>query len=134
MLTATFADGTQKTVLTDTTIYPTGSSMIRSHMELHMAEDAMTLEAFEEFLSDKEKTIKITLTMTDDAGDVLYENDYSYFVILAEVGKKTVQVIDTETGAVTEEKHLVARLEQLTYIEQQLQDLEIVDILLGRES
>ncbi|MBR0341014.1 MAG: hypothetical protein IJH64_01940 [Oscillospiraceae bacterium] len=134
MLIATFLDGTQYEVLDNTTVYPSGSPMIRSHMELHMAEDAMTIEEFETLLSDENKTRTITFTMiNDETEEVIFQNTYSYYVVLAEVGKKIVETVSTETGQTLKEKHLVARLEQLTDTEQQLRDLEIVDILLGRE-
>lgn len=134
MLIATFLDGTSYQVLDNTTVFPSGSPAIRSYMEIHMAENAMTMEEFEALLSDENKTRAITFTMiNDETEEIIFQDTYKYFIVLAEVGKKIIATVSTETGETLKENHLVARLEQLTDIEQQLQDLEIVDILLGRE-
>lgn len=133
MLIVTFGDGTSYEALENTTVFPSGSASVRAYMELHMAEDAMPIDEFEELLSDESKTCSMTFTKTDDEGGIIYEETFENFVVLAEVGKKIITAISNETGQTTQEWHLVARLEQLTEVEQQLQDLEIIDILLGGE-
>lgn len=113
MLTITFADGTTIEALDDTTVYPSGSPSVRSRMEIHLAENEMDLEAFEALVSDEEKTQTITFVKTGQ-----YTNVFTNFCILTKVGKELVSVVNNNTGEASEEMHLVARLEQLTYTEQ----------------
>ena len=126
MLEIIFNEGNSYEALNDTTVYPSGSSMVRSYMEIHLPEDAMTIEAFESILTNEYKAKRITLKKTNDDGDVLFEDVYSNFIYNAEVGKKTYEKIDTATGQTVTEKHLVARQEQYTFIEQKLHDLGIL--------
>ena len=118
--------GKQYAALENTTVYPSGNANVRSRMEIHMAEDAMALEAFVALVSDEANTMNIRLVGWRDVEGspvVDYDTAYTYFVIVSEVGKKRVDTVDNATGAVTSEYHLVAVLEQLTYIEQQLHKL-----------
>ena len=95
-----------------------------------MPEDAMSLEQFASFMADEANTAAIRLVgyHRDENGEKVidYDTAYSSFVYLAEVGKKRAQAVDNTTGAITEEYHLVAVLEQLTYTEQKLRRLGVI--------
>ena len=124
MLKLKFADNTEKEVLQDTVIYPSGSPSIRSRMEVHMSADAMPLQDFEALMSDpaKTRTLRLIETGADEAGGEMIVRDtaYSAYTLVASVGKQRVDKLDYTSGQAVGETHLVAVLEQLTYIEQQL--------------
>lgn len=126
MLEIILNDGSAYEALNETTVFPSLSSVIRSYMEIHLPESAMSMETLERLLNDEELTKRITLKKTDENGNVLFEDVYLNFVFNAEIGKKTVEKVDVATGAVTSEKHLVARQEQLTLIEQKLHELGLL--------
>lgn len=125
MLKIKFADGTEKEILQSTTVYPSGSSSVRSKMEIHMSEYAMSFVDFESLMSDSEKTKELHIIETDMYGSIVRENVYSSYILPAQIGKQRVDIIDYEDGQVNSEMHLVAELEQLTYIEQQLNKLGV---------
>lgn len=136
MLKIVFADKSEQEVLQRTTIYPSGSSAVRSRMELHLAGDAMGLEAFAALVGDEGKTRAMRLVETRPAAQdgeegaaaeetVVRENLYTGYTLPVQVGRQRVETVDHETGAVQQETHLVAVLEQLTYIEQQLAALGV---------
>lgn len=125
MLKIKFANNQEQEILPSTTVYPSGSSAVRSRMELHMAADAMTFEAFETLMSDTAKTATLHIIETDANDEVLRDIAYTAYTIPAQIGKQRVDVTDYATGAITSEMHLVVVLEQLTYIEQQLKALGI---------
>ena len=124
MLKLKFADNTEKEVLQDTVIYPSGSLSIRSRMEVHMSADAMPLQDFEALMSDPAKTgtLRLIETDADEAGGEMIVRDtaYSAYTLVSSVGKQRVDKLDYTSGQAAGETHLVAVLEQLTYIEQQL--------------
>lgn len=129
MLKLKFADNTEKEVLQDTVIYPSGSPSIRSRMEVHMAADAMSLPDFEALMSDPVKTgtLRLIETGSDEAGGeaVLRDTAYSAYTLVSSVGKQRVDKLNYTSGQPASEVHLVAVLEQLTYIEQQLAALGV---------
>jgi len=108
-------------VLTQTAIYPSGSPALRSRMEIHMAADAMGLEDFAALFGDAQQTAEMHLVNTETGSDMTYKN----YSLVSSVGKQRVDETDYMTGASTSSLHLVAVLEQLTYIEQQLAALGI---------
>ena len=114
-------NGDEYEVLTQTAVYPSGSPALRSKMEIHMAADAMGLENFAALFGDAQQTAEIHLVNTETGSDVAYKN----YSLVASVGKQRVDETDYTTGASTSSLHLVAVLEQLTYIEQQLAALGI---------
>ena len=134
MLIMKFADSTAHEIHASTTVYPSGSATVRSRMEVHMAEDAMTLANFEALMTDaaKTETLRIieTRTDTDENGEavetLVRDNAYSAYTYVSRVGKERVDVVDHTTGATTSETHLVVVLEQLTYTEQQLTKLGLL--------
>ena len=121
MLKIKFADGTEKEVLEATTIYPSHNVTMRNRMEVHMEEKAMDLSAFETLMKDPGKTREMHLIHTENGSDMGYMD----YTIPLSIGKKRISVTDLSTGAVREEMHLVAELEQLTHIEKQLDALGI---------
>ena len=122
MLKVTLKNGNEYELLEDTTVYPSGSPNARSRMEIHMAEDAMTAAEFEAAFMDEAATAKIRLTKTTDEDNtkIVFDTVYQHYCLVASIGKKRVSKTDIATGQVVEEMHLVAELEQRTYIEQQL--------------
>ena len=129
MLKVTLKNGNEYELLEDTTVYPSGSPNARSRMEIHMGEDAMTAAEFEAAFMDETATEEIRLTRIADEddpakgvkkGDMIYDTLYQHYCLVASIGKKRVSKTDIATGQVVEEMHLVAELEQRTYIEQQL--------------
>ena len=125
-LNITFANGKTYEVLDNTVIYPSGSSNVHSRMEIHMAEDVMDLDSFVALMGDENATMTQRHVKTDDEGKVLYDYTYTYYIAVSEVGKKRCEVVNTQTGEVVSEYHLVAILEQLTYTEQKLRELGIM--------
>lgn len=120
MLKIKFADDSELEVLDSTTIYPSSNVSVRSKMVIHAADYMMDLSSFEKMLADKEKIKEIRLIRTDEYGDVVSEVVYSNYVILSNVGKRRIDDVNYINGFASSEMHLVAELEQLTYIEQQL--------------
>lgn len=129
MLKVTLKNGNEYELLEDTTVYPSGSPNARSRMEIHMGEDAMTAAEFEAAFMDETATEEIRLTRIADEddpakgvkkGNMIYDTLYQHYCLVASIGKKRVSKTDIATGQVVEEMHLVAELEQRTYIEQQL--------------
>ena len=129
MLKVTLKNGNEYELLEDTTVYPSGSPNARSRMEIHMAEDALTAAEFETAFMDETATVEIKMQGIADAddpgrgikkGDVLHDTLYQHYCLVSSIGKKRVSKTDIATGQVVEEMHLVAELEQRTYIEQQL--------------
>jgi len=116
-----FKNGNEYEVLTQTAVYPSGSPALRSRMEIHMAADAMGIEAFAALFGDTRQTAELHLVNTETGSDVTYRN----YSLASSVGKQRVNETDYTTGASTSSLHLVAVLEQLTYIEQQLAALGI---------
>lgn len=122
MLTITLANGKTYPVLQNTAIYPSGSSAVRSFMEIYMDETAMTSTAFEKLFTTMENTADIRIVNEENGSDIGY---FSY-TIVSNVGKKRISHTDLTTGATTETMALYVQLEQLTYIEQQLAKLGIL--------
>lgn len=121
MIKIKLADNSEIEVLANTAVYPSMSASNRSRMEIHLAENAMALDDFETLFSNEAKTASIHLINTENGSDVTYSN----YSIVASIGKKSVATVNYQTGATASEMHLVAELEQLTYIEQQLKALGI---------
>ena len=128
MLKIVLADKSEYEVLPQfTAVYPSFSANARNRMEIHMREDLMTLDAL---FSDKKKTDTITLTEIDESVEpnkVKHSLIYSKYNYVTSVGKEIVTIpnfTDASTPPVTE-THLVVKLEQLTYTEQQLEALGI---------
>lgn len=122
-LTLLFADGTTQAALTDTTVYPSGNTSVRSYAEIHLAENAMSLAELETLFKDESKTSVIHYILEED-GVIRTDQVYENFVLLTEFGKKTINVVDSVTGMAREEIHLVVRLEQPTYNEQLIRQIE----------
>lgn len=116
-----FKNGNEYEVLTQTAVYPSGSPALRSRMEIHMAADAMGIEAFAALFGDAQQTAELHLVNAETGSDLTYKN----YSLVSSVGKQRVDETDYTTGASTSSLHLVAVLEQLTYIEQQLAALGI---------
>lgn len=118
----TLENGEEYEALENTAVYPSNSPSIRSRMEIHMDGDAMTTAEFEAAFMDEDATAKIRLTKTTDEDDpkIVFDTVYQHYCLVASIGKKRVSKTDIATGQVVEEMHLVAELEQRTYIEQQL--------------
>ena len=114
-------NGDEYEALMQTAVYPSGSPALRSRMEIHMAADAMGLEAFAALFGNVQQTAELHLVNTETGSDVTYKN----YSLVSSVGKQRVDETDYTTGTSTSSLHLVAVLEQLTYIEQQLAALGI---------
>lgn len=121
MLKITLENGSAYEVLHETACYPSMSTTARSYLEVHMSADAMTLDEFYALMTDAEATKKITLQNIDaEHPENDYTNIYADFTYPRSVGKKCVTKVGYATGEPIEETHLVAVLEQLTYVERQL--------------
>ena len=122
MLKILLKNGKEYEVLDSTVVYSSNNPNSRSSMEIHMAEDAMTAAEFEAAFMDEAATAKIRLTKTTDEDNtkIVFDTVYQHYCLVASIGKKRVSKTDIATGQVVEEMHLVAELEQRTYIEQQL--------------
>lgn len=116
------ANGKDYEILDNTTVFPSGNTAVRSRMEIHMAEDAMTLDAFVALFSDDAKTKTIHIINEEQGTDITY----TWYIAVSEIGKKRVDTVNHETGEVVSNLHLVAVLEQLTYIEQKLYEMGLM--------
>ena len=94
MLTITLANGKTYPVLQNTAVYPSGSSAVRSYMEIYMEETAMTSTAFEKLFTVSENTAEIHIVNEESGSDIGYFN----YAILANVGKKRISRTDSTTG------------------------------------
>ena len=121
MLKITLENGSAYEVLSDTACYPSVSTTARSYLEVHMSADAMTLDEFYALMTDSEATKKITLQNIDaEKPEKEYTNIYADFTYPRSIGKQCVTKVNYATGEPVEEVHLVATLEQLTFVERQL--------------
>lgn len=120
------ANNTEYSALEDTLVYPSGVSNVRNHMEIHFSDDSMSVEDFVALMSNPENLSTIRVVKSNDNGGVEYDNTYTHYVIPKVVGKKRIDKVDNNTAVVTSEYHLVAVIEQLTYIEQKLAELGVM--------
>lgn len=120
--TLTFKDGTTKEVLLETVIYPSNSATTRSKLEVHG--DTTSLTKWVTLFSDEDNLMNLTLTLTDDDGGLIAEDNLTFYIVLSDVGKKLVEKVNASDGSVTSEYHNVAVLEQLTETEQKLWEIE----------
>lgn len=137
-VTAKFATGITCPVLEDTTVYPSNSIYVRSYMEIYADDNAITREEFENIVSNTDNTSKITISITkahydvdENGNETEIENSasdmvqtYARYTDLVDVGIKTLQKINEQTGELIRERRLYAKLEQPTYIEQQFAQLQ----------
>ena len=132
MLKIVLADKSEYEVLQNSTaIYPSYSNNQRNRMELHMRNDLMSLSQLEAIFTDKTKTDSIVLVddRPDDIPPVHNETVYNKYNYVASLGKETVvaTAISDVSSPPVSEIHIVVKLEQLTYIEQQLESLGITE-------
>lgn len=123
-LTIQFADGTTQAALTDSTVYPSGSNKVRSHADIYLSEDIMTLAELETWFSDITKTSSMHFILKNDEDSVLADEIYNNFILLTQYGKKIIQYVDNATGTVSEQMCLTVRLEQPTYTEQLIEEIQ----------
>lgn len=104
----------------NTAIYPSYNASIRNRMEIHMASDAMTFEAFENLFTADLSTITIEQYKTDEVSEasLIAQTVCQNYNILSEIGRRRVDTTLPQTGVTTSEMHLVCVLEQPLYIEQ----------------
>lgn len=119
MLKIELTNSTEHEVLRETAVYPSNNPNLRSRMEIHMAENAMTSAEFEALLSNTANTGEIHIVNDATQSDIAYFG----YTLISSIGKKRVTTADITTGKTTDELHLVADLEQLTYTEQRLAEL-----------
>lgn len=123
MVSVTFANGKEIDVLDDTVVLPSGTSAVRNKMEIHVDKDAMTLDAFVALFSE-EAMQEIRIKEVVD-GETKYDILYTDYGIVASVGLQRVEKHDVVSSQVNTSIHLVAVLEQYTYIEKQLKSIGI---------
>ena len=102
-----------------TRVIPSSNPNMRSQMYIYMAMDTMTVDEFIALFADEANLEKITLK-----GET-FENVYENYTLVQSVGKELITEVDFTTGKTISEYRLVAKLEQLTYIEQKLKELGI---------
>lgn len=100
-----------------TRVIPSNNPNIRSRMYVYMTMDTMTFEEFINLFADEANLETITFK-----GET-FENMYENYTVVQSVGKELVTEVDFITGEAISEYRLVAKLEQLTYIEQKLKEL-----------
>lgn len=122
MLKIRLANEKEYAVLPSTVIYP-GYGNTRSKFEIHMDQDAMSLNDFVALFTE-ENTKEIRLIEELEKGQKTDVTYYDY-IIVSSVGLQRVSNISVQTGEQTNSVHLVAILEQLTYIEKQLKALNV---------
>ena len=89
MVKVTLKNGKEHDALNETVVYPSGNPNIRSRMEIHMAEDAMTAAEFEAAFMDEAATAEIRLTKTTDEDDpkIVFDTVYQHYCLVASIGK-----------------------------------------------
>lgn len=128
----TLKDGTVFNVLNDTVIQPSGSVFVRNKFIVHAADG--DLASFVAMFSNIANLEDITFTGLSDDGSILFVHHLHRYNIVAEIGKKLVEVSTGEAGETEREYQLVAILEQPTRYESGGgEEAEILDILLGVE-
>ena len=125
MIKITLKNGKEYEVLDSTLVYPSGMSSVRSKIEIHLDESAMTLAELEKIFIDETATDEIRITKTREDGVVEYDNIYYHYCVVSSIGKKIVSSVSNSTGEVTEKMRLSVVLEQSTYIEQKLYELGV---------
>ena len=100
-----------------TRVIPSSNPNVRSQMYVYMAEDTMALDEFIALFADEANLERITFK-----GET-FENVYENYTVVQSVGKELITEVDFTTGETISEYRLVAKLEQLTYIEQKLKEL-----------
>lgn len=125
MIKITLKNGKEYEVLDSTLVYPSGTSSVRSKIEIHLDESAMTLAELEKIFIDETATDEIRITKTREDGVVEYDNIYYHYCVVSSIGKKIVSSVSNSTGEVTEKMRLSVVLEQRTYIEQKLYELGV---------
>ena len=128
----TLKDGTVFNVLNNTVIQPSGSVFVRNKFLIY-AENG-ELVPFVTMLSNTANLEDIVFDGLSDDGTIVFRHFLHRYNILAEVGRKLVEVSTGEAGEVTREYQLFAVLEQPTVYESGGgEESEILDILLGVE-
>lgn len=123
MVSVTFANGKSIEVLNDTVVWPSGMSTVRNKMEIHVAKDAMSIDEFVALFSEEAlKEIRIK-EVADDKTQ--YDIRYTDYGIIASIGLQRVEKYDVASSQIETAVHLVAVLEQYTYIEKQLKALNV---------
>ena len=125
MIKITLKNGKEYEVLDSTLVYQSGMSSVRSKIEIHLDESAMTLAELEKIFIDETATDEIRITKTREDGVVEYDNIYYHYCVVSSIGKKIVSSVSNSTGEVTEKMRLSVVLEQRTYIEQKLYELGV---------
>lgn len=106
----------------ETVCCPSGSANVRNYFEIYMPEKTMTFNQFEALCKNEEAMD--TLRLQDMEGDEILA--LSHYTVPAEIAKKRIALYNNQTGRPTEEVRLYARMEQLTYTEQQLARLGLM--------
>ena len=106
----------------ETVCCPSGRANVRHYFEIYMPEKTMPFNQFEALCKNEEAMD--TLRLQDMEGDEILA--LSHYTVPAEIAKKRVALYDNQTGKPTEEVRLYARMEQLTYTEQQLARLRLM--------
>jgi hypothetical protein len=123
-LNITFGNGKTYSVYDDTVIFPSNDVNVRNRMEIHMSEQIISLNDFITLMSDENATMTMRHVKTDTLNNVIYDNTYTYYILLAEIGKRRCDIVDVKTGTVRSAYHLVAVLEQPTAVEQELREIK----------
>lgn len=132
----TFNDGSSIALLEDSVIEPSNSIYVRNRLRLHVIDG--NVASFVSVFDDKTKIEHMIFKAFYDEGELAYSYDLEYYTIVADVGRKLIQTVDSQTGIVSSVYHLVAILEQPTPIEREEpipdpEAEEIISILLGGE-
>ena len=113
----------------DTVIYPSVNPNLRSSVEIHLLESSFdNFDSFVKFMSDKNNTKAITFQDYYESGgisELQKETTYLHYQIPVSFAIERHQISSNETGEITNERHLVAKLEQLTQVEQMLEKMGI---------
>lgn len=115
-------NGSVYEVCDETVCYPSGNANVRNHMDIYMPEDAMTFDEFEALCKNETAMDELHLMNMEGSEIAAFE----HYNVPAEIAKKRFQIYNNQTGQVTEEMRLYAKMEQLTYIEQKLKELGLI--------
>lgn len=113
MIKIKLSNGDEYEVLPMTAVYPSYSSTVRSHIEIHMDKSSMSDTEFIALFSNQELTKTIQIINTESNSTITYER-YNEPI---SIGIGRYDSVNVATGEVVTEYHLIANLEQLTYQE-----------------
>lgn len=133
----TFKDGTTIGLSSNSVLEPSGNVYVRNRFYVYAPDGYVP--SFVSLFSDEDNLDEMLfIAYADDEDRVLFRHELHHYNIVAQIGRKLLEEVDTSTGEKTSYYRLYAVLEQPTPIERQEpipdpETEEVLNILLGVE-